>query len=267
MELGEKLRQARLEANLSQRALCGGEITRNMLSRIEHGAARPSMKTLQYLAARLGKPVSYFLEETAVVSPNQGVMDSARRFYDAGKPEQAAQALEGYLEPDPVYDREKALLYALTRLAMAEQAIAQGRERYAQELLEQTKTNTVYCPEALERQRLLLLGRISGGQVCAQLPSLDEELQLRAEASILQGEAGRGAHLLEAMQHQDSPKWMLLRGEAYLAQRAYQNAIPCFLRAETAFPEETAPKLEHCYRELGDYKQAYLYACKQKKAP
>ena len=34
MSLGEKLRQARLEAGLSQRALCGGEITRNMLSRI-----------------------------------------------------------------------------------------------------------------------------------------------------------------------------------------------------------------------------------------
>lgn len=44
MELGEKLRLARLEAGLSQRALCGDEITRNMLSRIENGAARPSMK-------------------------------------------------------------------------------------------------------------------------------------------------------------------------------------------------------------------------------
>ena len=45
MELGEKLRLTRLEAGLSQRALCGDEITRNMLSRIENGAARPSMKT------------------------------------------------------------------------------------------------------------------------------------------------------------------------------------------------------------------------------
>ena len=30
MALGEKLRQARLEAGLSQQALCNGEITRNM---------------------------------------------------------------------------------------------------------------------------------------------------------------------------------------------------------------------------------------------
>ena len=69
MELGEKLRRARMEAGLSQKQLCGEEITRNMLSLIENGAAKPSMKTLQYLAARLGKSVSYFLEETAVLSP------------------------------------------------------------------------------------------------------------------------------------------------------------------------------------------------------
>jgi transcriptional regulator with XRE-family HTH domain len=60
MELGEKLRQARLEAGLSQRQLCGEEITRNMLSLIENGSAKPSMKTLQYLAARLGKASAIF---------------------------------------------------------------------------------------------------------------------------------------------------------------------------------------------------------------
>ncbi len=79
MELGEKLRLARLEAGLSQRALCGDEITRNMLSRIENGAARPSMKTLRFLAARLDKPVSYFLEEDTVsiviLGSDQGIKE------------------------------------------------------------------------------------------------------------------------------------------------------------------------------------------------
>ena len=46
MELGEKIRQARLDAGMSQRQLCGDEITRNMLSLIENGSAKPSMKTL-----------------------------------------------------------------------------------------------------------------------------------------------------------------------------------------------------------------------------
>ena len=61
MELGEKLRKARLEAGMSQRELCAGEVTRNMLSQIENGSARPSMKTLAFFARQLGKPVSYFL--------------------------------------------------------------------------------------------------------------------------------------------------------------------------------------------------------------
>ena len=59
MELGKRLQQARLEAGLSQKQLCGDRITRNMLSQIEHGTAKPSMTTLQYLAERLGKSVGY----------------------------------------------------------------------------------------------------------------------------------------------------------------------------------------------------------------
>lgn len=266
MSLGEKLRQARLEAGLSQRALCGEEITRNMLSRIENGAAQPSMKTLQYLAERLGKPAGFFLDENAVASTNQEIMESARQLYDAGDFSQAAQVMEGYSEPDPVFDREKALLYVLIRLGLAEQAIAQKRPHYAQELLESTDPRGVYCSEALNRKRLLLLGRLRiNRRICSQLPSLDEELMLRSAEAIRQGDARRGTHLLEAMQRRDMPQWMLLRGEAYLAEGSYQNAVLCLRRAENAFPEEVVPRLEHCYRELGDYKQAYLYACKQKK--
>ena len=81
MELGEKLREARLEAGLSQRALCGDVITRNMLSQIENGSAKPSMATLQYLAGQLGKPVGYFLEEQALLSPNSDILLQARQAY------------------------------------------------------------------------------------------------------------------------------------------------------------------------------------------
>ena len=78
MELSQKLKQARLDAGLSQKALCGDRITRNMLSQIENGSARPSMDTLRYLAGQLGKPLSYFLEDDAVTSPNQELMVKAR---------------------------------------------------------------------------------------------------------------------------------------------------------------------------------------------
>ena len=32
----------------------------------------------------------------------------------------------------------------------------------------------------------------------------------------------------------------------------------------TSYPRETAHRLEQCYRELGDFKRAYEYACRQR---
>ncbi len=264
MELGEKLRRARLEAGLSQRQLCGEEITRNMLSLIEHGTARPSMKTLQYLAARLGKSVSYFLEETAVLSPNQEAMAQARRCFDSGDASAALQALAAYRAPDETFDREYGLLWVLCHLSLAEAAAGEGRNLYALELLGKADIPAAYCGESLLRRRLLLLGRVQGTPVCAGLPSLDEELSLRAVEALAAGDPERAAHLLESMDHRDSPHWHLLRGDSLLATESYAQAASHFLLAEEAFPRQTAPKLEHCYRELQDFRQAYEYACRQK---
>ena len=96
MELGKRLKEVRLALGLSQRELCGDEITRNMLSQIENGSAKPSMDTLKYLAARLGKPVSYFLEEETVTSPNQDVMHRAREAYRMGDWRLVLAMLEDY---------------------------------------------------------------------------------------------------------------------------------------------------------------------------
>ena len=272
MELGARLRQARLEAGLSQRQLCGDEITRNMLSQIENGSARPTMTTLQYLAARLGKPVGYFLEEEAVLSPNQQVMAGARRAFLAGESQSVLRTLAEYREPDPVFDQEKALLLSLSAMDAAEQALAQGRLPYAAELLRQAGSagqNCCYYTQALERRRLLLLGQAApeeAPRVAKLLPSLDEELLLRARAALEAEMPERCGQLLEAARDKTSPLWNLLRGEAYFAQGMFAEAARCYHRAEQAHPREAVPRLESCYRQLEDYKQAYFYACKGREA-
>ena len=116
MELGAKLRQARLELGLSQRQLCGDVITRNMLSQIENGSARPSMDTLTYLAGRLNRPVSYFLEETAFVSSNTSCIANARQAYIEGCFADALQILQEYQSPDALLDAEFGLLKYLALL-------------------------------------------------------------------------------------------------------------------------------------------------------
>ena len=153
MHIGERIKQARLEAGLSQRQLCGQRITRNMLSLIESGKARPGMDTLTFLAAQLGKPIGYFLEEQAALP-----------------------------------EREEL---SQVRLALAQQCVA----------------------------------------------------------------------VLQDMAVKDE-SWYLLRGQIAFSLGDYARAAEFLKRAERVFPKLCLSVLEQCYRELGDYKAAYEYACK-----
>ena len=65
MTLGQKVRQARIRAGLTQEQAAGGRITRNMLSLIENDLSAPSMKTLEYLAAALGVTAGWLLADDA----------------------------------------------------------------------------------------------------------------------------------------------------------------------------------------------------------
>ena len=264
MELGEKLRQARLEAGLSQRQLCGDIITRNMLSLIENGSAKPSMETLKLLASRLGKSVSFFLEEEVLLSPNNRIMDTARSCFDSGDAAGVLAALEEFRQPDPVYDREWELLRTLSFLDLAEQAIREARYPYALELLTKAEGGAGYCREALERRRLLLLGKLPGQKVSDSLPSLDEELLVRAGEAYGSGNLLRAKQLLEAVEDREAARWNFLRGQLALEEGDFRKAARCLHKAEDLYARETAPLLERCYRELEDYKRAYEYACKQK---
>ena len=225
MELGQRIRHARLEAGLSQRQLCGGEITRNMLSLIENGAAKPSMQTLRYLARQLNKPLSYFLEEDAPVqealSQNMQLLQKAAAALKENRDILAAQLLQQMDSGDPDVLRRRLLLSA--RLPGADIA-----------------------------------------QICRELPSWDEEVLLRARGALEAGNLERCFAILQAAQDRDAPQWNLLMGKCRLARAEYAAAAENLHRAEDAAPLETAPLLEQCYRELEDYKMAYEYACRQK---
>jgi tetratricopeptide (TPR) repeat protein len=62
LALGQKIKNLRIEKKLTQQEVAGDFITRNMLSKIESGTANPSLKTLELIAERLDKPITYFLE-------------------------------------------------------------------------------------------------------------------------------------------------------------------------------------------------------------
>ena len=269
MELGQRLKQARLEAGLSQRQLCGEEITRNMLSQIENGSARPSMSTLAYLAQRLEKPISYFLQEDAAYSPNRQCMEQVRHAYTEGRYADGVQLLEQYRSPDRMFDPERWLLEVLCLMGVAQQAAAEGKTVYSAALLEragQAGAQTPYYTDALERERILLLsssGTQSPSALADQLPPDRREQYLRAAAALEIQDYARCTAVLEAAPD-DTAQWHYYRGEAARGQMEFALAAEHYLRAEAAYPGQTARALEICYRELGDYKNAYLYACKQR---
>lgn len=263
MELGRRLKQARLEAGLSQRQLCGEEITRNMLSQIENGSARPSMDTLRYLAQKLGKPLSWFLEEETV-SPNQALMSQARQAYSRNEPERVLQLLKDYA-PDGTFDAEQGLLRLLSLLDMAALALQQGKTPYAVSLLEQAqKVDALYRLPELTRRQTLLQAQAQpekAAQLLETLPTDDTELLLRAEAAQQRLSWQESAVLLEAARDKSSGKWLLLRGKACMGTGEYEKALALLQQVQPA-PYEL---LEQCCVELGDYKMAYHYAKRQGK--
>ena len=267
MELGEKLRQARLRAGLSQRELCGGEITRNMLSQIEHGTCNPSVSTLCFLARQLGLPVSYFLEEESAVSSNGKCMESAWAAFESDDGAKALQLLEQYRGSDAVFDREYTLLKALVLLRLAEANLESGRQVYARKLLNQVQEleeDLRWLPE-LGQRRLMLQCRLGESIPPEKLRSLDGELLLHGSAALEAGNAARAAAFLDACDDRETGRWLLLRAKAYLAQSEYAAAAKLLQEAEKTDPETAIPLLEQCFSALGDYRLAYYYACKQRK--
>lgn len=61
--IGQRIREARLRAGLTQQQLAGDRYTKAYISALETGIARPSMVALRFLSERLGLPASHFIDE------------------------------------------------------------------------------------------------------------------------------------------------------------------------------------------------------------
>src|SRR5436853_7538468 len=59
LRLGERLRQLRVAAGLTQSELASDRFSKEYVSQIERGKTRPTQETLAWIAERLGVDVSY----------------------------------------------------------------------------------------------------------------------------------------------------------------------------------------------------------------
>ncbi len=148
--LGDRVKAARVALGLTQDELARPDLSKSFISLLERDLARPSASTLERIAQRLGKPVSYFLGHagaefshlTLNVLNNRGRSELARQRYDAALATfsemgtLAAVRHDDKMEMDTLVGRGEALA-GLWRLQEAKNFLtgALGRAREAADAL------------------------------------------------------------------------------------------------------------------------------------
>ena len=98
--LGERVRRARVASGLSQAQLGAPHFTRAYVSAIELGKIRPAVRSLGFLAAKLGRPAGYFLgdDEATLREREHALIAKARQQILAGEHARAVATLTRILE-------------------------------------------------------------------------------------------------------------------------------------------------------------------------
>jgi len=245
--LGERIREARLERGMTQADLAAGDYTRAFISLVEHDRVSPSLKTLQLLASRLGKPISSFLEDVSCSRGNVLLL---------------CNLATGYMEQDEL-EQAKPLL---------EQA-----EGYARKLGDQRLLGLVqmgFCrmydalgdvdeAEARGASALGLLKRSGEAEDIARATMYAGNVSYRRRELYKALEHYKGA--LTILQSSDDNKRLLSRlygnlGNVYLLQEDWDAAYEHYVKAlELNAPDDdqryrarTQMSLALAYRDRGD---------------
>ena len=129
-QIGDRIRKARTDAGLSQAQLGAPHFTRAYVSAIELGKVRPAMKSLDFMAEKLGKPSSFFLQDAEADRRRQAqaaMVARGSQLISEGKASEAAQLLEALLKegmtPSERASLQRSLGRAYTQARRAPEAI------------------------------------------------------------------------------------------------------------------------------------------------
>jgi len=275
MTLGEKLFQRRTELGLSQSEVADTQITRNMLSRLEHDQASPSVKTLSHLASKLGVSVSWLLED-GPISVESRLTEQARTLFLQNDHNAVLQLLwdcENMSE-------EGCLLLYRSALICAQHCLHVGTVTDARRILCHVESlNGSYITEwdrSLVKQMLAICALADGMEVdkamdaflqcdCTETARHEREL-IQIAYCLLQGRYPEAEKLIECLSDQGSAAAQYLRGRLAHACGETEQGVGLMERALWSGALYGHQKAEICkllekhYLDLEDYKQAYQYA-------
>lgn len=293
MTMGEKIKRARLAKGMTQRQVAGERITRNMLSKIENGSATPSLKTLEYISARLGLPSSHFLgdEGPDALHEKRGVA-GAREAYRRGDCVRALELLEvaENAEAERADEIEALRTLACAGIARAEYRagdLARARA-YARESIKHNEAGLYYMGDvSVECRQIIMLcavrsrnpSIIADGREAAEGIWAEEQrggLSERTELIEKFWFAERLERLERGPHEETGDAWAramrhYLKGREKLAEGKPADATEELqLAAEAAewdggrmLQDDIYSALEQSARDRGDFRAAYEYAAKR----
>jgi tetratricopeptide (TPR) repeat protein len=214
VRLGERLRQLRVAAGLTQSELAGDRFSKEYVSQIERGKTRPTAGTIEWLADRLGVDAGFLASGVATDERSrlEGALTRAEALYEAQEDEDAAEAFE----PLPAAARATGVpelqVRALVGSGLAKMRLGQHRAAFV--LF--TEARAISEAGAFsDVERADVLARLGSCRV--QLNSIQTALALFNEALGLAERSGLPCDALKA----NILSW---RARCWLIQRDYEAA-------------------------------------------
>ena len=271
MTLGEKIKQARIERGMTQSELAGGVITRNMLSRIETGAAQPSLDTLLYIAKQLGIPAGFLLldQDDALLSVYEGEVAIARQLFGNGKYKECIARLDAISHRND----EIHLLYSYSHFYVALDYFKGGSMKSAAKnftaSLEHAK-KTVYDTSKIESSSMLYLAVCDN--INLPLLNFDRDRYISIAYDTVHYDFYKyltqdAEHTYSNNQYQEH-----IGAKKLIKERKYEDAIAILSSIEDSrhsYPPNAYlmicvyADLEICYKNLLDFEHAYKYSSKR----
>lgn len=281
MNIGEKIKKLRTAKLMTQADLVGDEITRNMLSRIENGAANPSLDTVCYIASRLKVSPGFLLAdgEDELIYVKHNEMSGIKKAYMT---EDYRICRDMCLNSYGSDDDEIRMILCECSLAIGIEEFCEGRLRecctFLDEAIEgcaKTLYRTDYvvaCAGAyfryLRRISATLSSDIIDENEVNVYPAMTDEFcrYVLALESFDRGETLSDEDI-ERIGKQDSPYVLHLRAMRYMSEGAYKEANECLrsvLFGDISIPQPVLYSLfcdlEICCKEIEDFKGAYEYS-------
>lgn len=212
--LGDRLRQLRVAAGMTQSDLAGERFSKEYVSQIERGKTRPTRETIEWLAGRLGVDAGFLANGVATDdrAKLEGALARAEALYEASRNDEAAAAFAPLLAAARATSVPQLEVRALVGTALAKMRL--GAHREALELLNDARALTESDSFSdVERADVLL--RLGGCRY--QLNSAQSALALLNEGLALAERSGLPCDALTS----NLLSW---RARCWLHQRDYEAA-------------------------------------------